>query len=172
VQGRLVTRRGFKSIRRSTCERPKRELIDSIRAIARRNGMVVPKNDGSLVAATSRSTPYRLSRFSAFSMRFPAFEVGESVVRAGGYGSIQEAVDDVTASVEKEWIKPPPRRSAHMKQSTNARLQRATATLAAGWARNCAKLANILVCHRDEVARHLRVPRTALTNIESGQRRD
>jgi len=80
----------------------KRELIDSIRAIARRNGMVVPKNDGSLVAANVEIDSLSVIEILCVLDEILPFEVGESVVRAGGYGSIQEAVDDVTASVEKE----------------------------------------------------------------------
>jgi len=86
------------------CERPKKELIDSIRAIARRKGMVVPKNDGSLVAANVEIDSLSVIEILCVLDEILPFEVGESVVRAGGYGSIQEAVDDVTASVEKEWI--------------------------------------------------------------------
>ncbi len=82
----------------------KRELIDSIRAIARRKGMVVPKNDGSLVAANVEIDSLSVIEILCVLDEILPFEVGESVVRAGGYGSIQEAVDDVTASVEKEWI--------------------------------------------------------------------
>jgi hypothetical protein len=83
----------------------KRELIDSVRAIARRKGMVVPKNDGSLIAANVEIDSLSVVEILCVLDGILPFEVGETVVQAGGYGSIQEAVDDVTASVEKEWIK-------------------------------------------------------------------
>jgi len=83
----------------------KSELIASVRAIARRKGMVIPKDDGSLVAADVELDSLTVIEILCVLDEILAFEVGESVVRAGGYGSIQEAVDDVTASVEKEWIK-------------------------------------------------------------------
>ena len=83
----------------------RRELIDSIRAIARRKGAVIPKDDGSLVAADVEIDSLSVIEVLCVLDEILLFEVGDSVVRAGGYASIQEAVDDVTAGVEKEWIK-------------------------------------------------------------------
>ena len=83
----------------------KRELVDSIRAIARRKGMVVPRDDDSLVAANVEIDSLSVIEILCVLDEILPFEVGDSVVRAGGYGSVREAVDDVTASVEREWIK-------------------------------------------------------------------
>ncbi len=83
----------------------RRELIDSIRAIARRKGTVVPKDDASLVAANVEIDSLSVIEILCVLDEILPFEVGESVVRPGGYGSIQEAVDDVTACVKNEWIK-------------------------------------------------------------------
>ena len=83
----------------------KRELIESIRAIARRRGMVIPKSDDRLLAANVEIDSLSVIEILCVLDEILPFEVGDSVVRAGGYGSVQEAVDDVTASVEREWIK-------------------------------------------------------------------
>jgi len=106
-------------IRRPRCNALKKGTIDSIRAIAGEKAWWYRRTTASS-RRKRRDRLLSVVEILCVLDEILPFEVGESVVRAGGYGSIQEAVDDVTASGQKGVDQAPPRRSAHMKQSTRS----------------------------------------------------
>jgi hypothetical protein len=81
------------------------ELIVSVRAVARRKGIPLPPKDEDLVVASMEIDSLTLVEILCVLDDILPFEVGESAVQAGGYGSIREAVDDVVKRVEREWQK-------------------------------------------------------------------
>jgi len=81
------------------------ELITAVRAVARRRGQALPKEDDKLVIAVIEIDSLTVVEILCVLDEILAFEVGECAVRAGGYSSIKEAVDDVGRRVEREWKK-------------------------------------------------------------------
>ena len=78
-------------------------LIDAVRAEARRKGQSLPKNeDGIVTAAIEVDSLMVVELLCALDDILP-FEVGESVVRAGGYHSIEAAAMHLVGGIEKEW---------------------------------------------------------------------
>lgn len=81
------------------------ELIRAVRAVARLKGFAVPKNDDDLLVAVIAIDSLTVVEILCSLDDILAFEVNECAVRAGGYNSIKEAIDDVIRRVEREWKK-------------------------------------------------------------------
>jgi predicted nucleotidyltransferase len=81
------------------------ELIISVREIARRRGDAIPSSNSDLIVAQLEIDSLTVVEILVVLDGLLPFEVGESAVKAGGYTSIKEAVDDVVARVEREWNK-------------------------------------------------------------------
>lgn len=81
------------------------ELIAAVRDMAARKGQALPPNDGDLVVLGVEIDSLTAVEILCVLDDLLPFMVGESVVRAGGYGSINEAVTHVVGRVEKEWGK-------------------------------------------------------------------
>lgn len=81
------------------------ELITSVREIARRRGDAIAPTDSELIVEQLEVDSLTVVEILIVLDGLLPFEVGESAVRAGGYTSIKEAVEDVVARVEREWGK-------------------------------------------------------------------
>lgn len=81
------------------------ELIGAIRRRFRRKGTPLPKkNDDVVVMTIEIDSLIVVELLSSLDDILP-FEVTESVVKAGGYNSIDAAVKHVTGRVESKWNK-------------------------------------------------------------------
>lgn len=81
------------------------ELIAAIRAEAYRKGKALPQTSDELMcAAIEIDSLIAVETLCALDDILP-FEVGESVVRAGGYSSLNSAVEHLIGRIEKEWLK-------------------------------------------------------------------
>ncbi|WP_340672344.1 hypothetical protein [Bradyrhizobium ottawaense] len=79
------------------------ELLNAVRSTYRRKGLPLPPDDASVVAkAIEIDSQLVVETLQVLDDILP-FKVTESVVKAGGYGSIEAAVAHVTGRVEKKW---------------------------------------------------------------------
>lgn len=81
------------------------ELIKSVRAEASRRGAALPTSDDDLVVASIEIDSLIAVEALCMLDELLPFEVGEEVVRAGGYQSVSEAIEHVVGRVEEEWAK-------------------------------------------------------------------
>lgn len=81
------------------------ELVRAIRRRFRRKGTPLPKEDGEVVVLTIEIDSLTVVELLSSLDDILPFQVTESVVKAGGYGSITQAVKHVTGRVESRWSK-------------------------------------------------------------------
>ncbi len=79
------------------------ELLRAIRSTYRRKGLALPVDDASVVAKPIEIDSQLVVETLQVLDDVLPFKVTESVVKAGGYDSIQAAVAHVTGRVEKKW---------------------------------------------------------------------
>ena len=81
------------------------ELLDVIRRRFRRKGTPLPKKDDEVVVMIIEIDSLTVVELLSSLDDILPFEVTESVVKAGGYKSIDAAVKHVTGRVESKWNK-------------------------------------------------------------------
>ena len=81
------------------------ELLAAIRRRFRRKGTPLPKKDDEVVIMTIEIDSLTVVELLSSLDDVLPFEVTESVVKAGGYNSIEAAVRHVTGRVESKWNK-------------------------------------------------------------------
>jgi hypothetical protein len=81
------------------------ELIGAIRHRFRRKGTPLPKKDDEVVIMTIEIDSLTVVELLSSLDDILPFEVTESMVKAGGYNSIDAAVKHVTGRVESKWNK-------------------------------------------------------------------
>ncbi|PDT35660.1 hypothetical protein CO671_15205 [Rhizobium sp. M10] len=81
------------------------ELIKSVKDLAEFEGILLPKSEKELVVKAIHIDSHTVVEILCVLDEVVGFEVGQGAVRPGGYESIQEAVDDVTARMGKLWEK-------------------------------------------------------------------
>jgi hypothetical protein len=81
------------------------ELVGAMRRRFRRKGIPLPKGDHEVVALTVEIDSLTVVELLSSLDDVLPFQVTESVVKAGGYGSIAQAVKHVTSRVESKWNK-------------------------------------------------------------------
>lgn len=81
------------------------ELLRAVRSRFRRKAQPLPKADSDvIVLATEIDFLTVVELLSALDDILP-FKVTESVVKAGGYGSIESAVKQIVSRIESKWKK-------------------------------------------------------------------
>ncbi len=81
------------------------ELLKAIRRRYRRKRMPLPKDDDAVVILAIELDSLTVVELLSSLDDILPFKVTECVVKAGGYGSIAEAVKHVTGRVETKWNK-------------------------------------------------------------------
>src|SRR5947209_4999215 len=81
------------------------ELLTAVRSTYRRKGLPLPADDASLVIKPVEIDSQLVVETLQVLDDILPFKVTESVVKAGGYSSIEAAVAHVTGGVEKKWTK-------------------------------------------------------------------
>ncbi|MET3582687.1 hypothetical protein ABID19_005749 [Mesorhizobium robiniae] len=81
------------------------ELIKSVKDLAEFEGVLLPKSQKELIVKAIHIDSHTVVEILCVLDEVVGFEVGQAAVRPGGYESIQEAVDDVTARMAKLWNK-------------------------------------------------------------------
>ncbi|BBB97109.1 MULTISPECIES: hypothetical protein [Bradyrhizobium] len=79
------------------------ELLNAVRSTYKRKGLPLPPDDASVVAKPIEIDSQLVVETLQVLDDILPFKVTESVVKAGGYGSIEAAVAHVTGRVEKKW---------------------------------------------------------------------
>ncbi|OSI65612.1 hypothetical protein BSZ21_21090 [Bradyrhizobium canariense] len=79
------------------------ELLSAIRSTYRRKALPLPPDDASVIAKPIEIDSQLVVEVLHVLDDILPFKVTESVVKAGGYGSIDAAVKHVTSRVEKKW---------------------------------------------------------------------
>src|SRR4051812_7155461 len=73
------------------------EIIKSVKDLAEFEGVLLPKSQKDLIIKGIHIDSHTVVEILCVVDEVLGFEVGQGAVRPGGYESIQEAVDDVTA---------------------------------------------------------------------------
>ncbi|WP_338832604.1 hypothetical protein [Bradyrhizobium sp. 27S5] len=81
------------------------ELVRAVRRRYRRKGLPLPKDEEALIIMSIELDSLTVVELIAVLDDLLPFKVTESVVKAGGYGSISAAVKHVVGRVEKKWDK-------------------------------------------------------------------
>lgn len=81
------------------------ELIRMARTLAEIEHQTLPEDTEVLLAHTNALDSLGVVGVLCVLDEILSFEVGESVVRAGGYESIKDAMDHVIPRIEQEWAK-------------------------------------------------------------------
>jgi hypothetical protein len=81
------------------------EIIKSVKDLAEFEGVLLPKSQKELIVKAIHIDSHTVVEILCVLDEVVGFEVGQGAVRPGGYESIQEAVDDVTARMAKLWEK-------------------------------------------------------------------
>lgn len=81
------------------------ELLGAIRRRYRRKGLPLPKKDDEVIIMAIEIDSLTVVELLSSLDDILPFEVTESVVKAGGYQSIEAAVKHVTGRVESKWNK-------------------------------------------------------------------
>jgi len=81
------------------------ELVRVIRSRYRRKGQPLPKADDEVIVLVIELDSLTVVELLACLDDVLPFKVTQDVVKAGGYGSIAEAVKHVVGRVESKWIK-------------------------------------------------------------------
>jgi hypothetical protein len=79
------------------------EFVKAVRDEAARSGQVLPENDDDLVGLPVEiDSLTAVENLCALDDILP-FQVDESVVRAGGYDSVNEAINHIVGRIEGKW---------------------------------------------------------------------
>ena len=83
----------------------KAELIEAVKAEASIKGMSLPPSTNAIAQA-----PFQIDSLVAVSILcavepIVGFELPDIVVRSGGYGSVEQAVDQLLPRIETQWKK-------------------------------------------------------------------
>jgi len=81
------------------------EVLAAVRRRYRRKGLPLPKEDAAVAALPIEIDSLTVVELLSSLDDILPFQVTESVVKAGGYGSVEAAVGHVTARVESKWNK-------------------------------------------------------------------
>jgi len=81
------------------------ELIDAVRGNAERKGAAVPFSDAELAELSTFIDSLAVVELLCAVDDVLPFEVGECVVRAGGYNSVAAAVKHLVGRIETQWIR-------------------------------------------------------------------
>lgn len=81
------------------------ELLASVRAAAPTLGVSIPANDAAASSMIFELDSLIVVEILCVLDEILPFEVGESVVRSGGYDSIDEALSDLLPKLADEWTK-------------------------------------------------------------------
>jgi hypothetical protein len=81
------------------------ELLRAVRARFRRKAQPLPKADNEVVALGAEIDSLTVVELLSALDDILPFRVTESVVKAGGYGSIEGAVKQVVGRIETKWKK-------------------------------------------------------------------
>ena len=81
------------------------ELIGAVQAEARRKGEALPKNRDEIALQSIEIDSLTVVELLCAVHGILPFQVGENVVRAGGYLSIDDAVKHVVERIEQQWRK-------------------------------------------------------------------
>jgi hypothetical protein len=81
------------------------ELLRVIRSRYRRKGQALPKADNEVVILQIEIDSLTVVELLASLDDVLPFKVTQDVVKAGGYGSIAEAIKHLVGRVESKWIK-------------------------------------------------------------------
>jgi hypothetical protein len=79
------------------------ELVHAVRKTFKRKGKPLPKDDASVVILSIEIDSHTVVELLACLDDLLPFKITESVVTAGGYGSIAATVKHVVGRVEKKW---------------------------------------------------------------------
>jgi len=79
------------------------ELLKAVRAQAHGTGQVLPDNPDEIAMLAIEVDSLTVVEVLCSLDDILPFEVRESVVRAGGYSSIETAVTDLAKSIERQW---------------------------------------------------------------------
>lgn len=79
------------------------ELLKALRAEAHRTGRVLPDNPDEITMLAIEIDSLTVVEVLCSLDDILPFEVRESAVRAGGYGSIDAAVTDLAKCIERQW---------------------------------------------------------------------
>lgn len=80
------------------------ELITSVKDLCDIQGIVLPTVKKDLIVKTIHIDSHTVVEILCSLDPVVGFEVGQDAVKPGGYESIEEAVADVTARLEKLWV--------------------------------------------------------------------
>ena len=81
------------------------ELLGAIRRRYRRKGLPLPQKDDEVIIMVIEIDSLTVVELLSSLDDILPFEVTESVVKAGGYQSIEAAVTHVTSRIESKWNK-------------------------------------------------------------------
>ena len=81
------------------------ELVEAIKAEASIRGFVLPASDGAVVKASVQVDSLVTVSILCAVEPIVGFELPESVVRTGGYTSVEAAVAHLVPRIEKLWAK-------------------------------------------------------------------
>lgn len=81
------------------------ELIQAVQAVGRRRGLTLPATADEIADFPMEIDSLGVVEVLCVLDSILPFQVDESVVRAGGYGSINEAVRHVVGRIERAWQK-------------------------------------------------------------------
>lgn len=85
-----------------------KELCGEARRVLKNQGKVVPASDGALVGQAVSIDSLAVVELLMAIEPIVGCELPERVVRAGGYESVQDALDHLLPGVEKIWSKAAP----------------------------------------------------------------
>jgi hypothetical protein len=81
------------------------ELVTAVRSAAKRKSLVLTNNDKELANTAIDIDSLAVIEILCVLDDILPFQVSECVVRAGGYKSIKDAIEQLVPMVEHEWIK-------------------------------------------------------------------
>lgn len=81
------------------------ELVEAIKAEATIKGIALPPSSAELTKATVPIDSLVVVSILCAVESIVGFEIPDSVVRSGGYGSIEKALEHLIPQIEKQWMK-------------------------------------------------------------------
>lgn len=81
------------------------ELVEAAQAVGRRRGLTLPPTPDEIADFPMEIDSLGVVEVLCALDDIVPFQVDESVVRAGGYGSINEAIRHVVGRIERAWLK-------------------------------------------------------------------
>lgn len=81
------------------------ELIDTVKSTAKFKGLQLPSAPGHIAAASVQIDSLVCVEILCAVEPIVGFELPEKVVKAGGYGSIEQAIQNLVPRIQAEWSK-------------------------------------------------------------------